>query len=393
MKLKSIFLLKYLFCFLVLISFSIPSNIQAQEKSNDIVIGKTITLKSAALNEDRNIFVYTPAGYDRTQDRYPVLYVLDGEGNFFFSTAVVNFLSRSRRMPRTIVIGIPNTRRMHDFTPSVDEETPNSGGADNFLKFMQDELIPYVDQNYRTYPFRTLCGHSLCGMFSIYTLFTKPDLFNAHIAISPYLMYDDEYVIKHAESILEKQSIFKNYLYITLGNEPPYFNSINKLNKLLKAKTEQLHWKYSKDMNEDHGSVPLKSLYEGLEFIYDGWQIPNEVTEQGIEAIKEHYSALKERYGYAVKIPEMFLNAFGYQLMAQGKNEKAIEVFKHNAELYPGSANVYDSLGEGYETNNQFELAHENYQKAVKLGKEASDPNTKIYQDHIKRVKNKVKKE
>ena len=377
--------------FLVIALLTFPYLLNAQEKNNDFVIGKTVTLRSKVLNEDRNIFVYTPIGYNRIQDRYPVLYVLDGEANFFFSAAVVNFLSRNGRMPKTIVIGIPNTNRTRDFTPSVDDNTPDSGGANNFLNFLQDELIPYIDANYRTQPFRTLCGHSLYGMFSIYTLFTKPNMFNAHIAISPYLMYDSEYVIKQVESVLEQQSIFNNFLYMTVGNEPGYFNSLNKMSKLLSKKTRQLQWKYNKQKNEDHGSAPLKSLYEGLEFIYAGWRVPGEVAAQGIDAIKKHYTDLSLKYGYSIEIPEAFLNRLGYQLMAQGKLKKAIAVFKYNVELYPYSANVYDSLGEGLETDNQLETALQNYQQAVAIGTKISDPNTRIYQDHIDRVQKKIK--
>ena len=375
-----------------MVAFTFPYFLNAQEKNNDIVLGRTITIKSQVLNEDRNIFVYTPFGYNVTVDRYSVLYVLDGEGNFFFSAAVVNFLSRNGRMPRTIVIGIPNTNRMRDFTPSVDEQTPNSGGANNFLTFLDEELIPYVDQNYRTRPFKILCGHSLCGMFSIYTLFTKPKLFNAFIAISPYLMYDNEYVIEKAALELEKQSIYDNYLYITLGNEPTYTSSLKKISKLLKNKTEQLQWEISHHENEDHGSVPLKSLYDGLEFIYSGWQVPDKVVTSGIKGVKKHYDGLSQKYGFPIEIPEQLLNALGYQLLTQGNINKAIVVFEYNVGTYPNSANVYDSLGEALETNNQFDLALNNYKKAVEISKTNSDPNTRVYLDHIERVKNKLNK-
>jgi len=364
----------------------------AQELAGEITIGTRIKIQSKVLNEERTIFIYTPTGYDRTQNKYPVLYVLDGEANFFYSAAIVNFLSRTGRMPRTIVIGIPNTERMRDFTPSIEKQTPNSGGANNFLIFLQDELIPHIDQNYRTHSYRTLCGHSLCGMFAIYSLFTKPAMFNSFIAISPYLMYDDEYVIKRVESVLEEQSTFNKHLFITVGNEPTYTNSLNKISKLLKKKTTGLEWKLSKRKSEDHGSVPLKSLYDGLEFIYSDWRVPIEVTEKGIEAVKSHYKKLSKKYGYLIKISEMSVNRLGYQFMGQGNIEKAIAAFKYNVEIFPNSANVYDSLGEGFETNNQFELALKNYQMAVKIGTEKNDPNLQVYKAHINRVQKKENK-
>jgi len=390
MKQKISLLLKNMLFILLIALLFFPCLLTAQITGKDITVGKAIQLHSNVLNEDRNIYVYTPVDHNTSQHRYPVLYVLDGNGSFFFSLAIANFLSRNSRMPQSIVIGIPNTNRMRDFTPTVDEQTPGSGGADKFLEFLEDELIPYIDQHYKTHPFRILYGHSLCGMFSIYTLFTRPDLFKAHIAVSPYLQYDNEYVIKKVKSILEKKSVFDNYLYITVGDEPDYLTSLNKFITLLENNAEKLQWLCYQKENEDHGSVPLKSVYDGLEFIHSDWLLPNDVALQGIESIKKYYAGLHQKYGNVIEISEVFLNTLGYQFMQHGFLEKAIDVFKYNVELYPNSANVYDSLGEGFETNNQFKLALKNYHKAVELGEKTSNPNTKIYQEHIERIQEKI---
>jgi tetratricopeptide (TPR) repeat protein len=101
---------------------------------------------------------------------------------------------------------------------------------------------------------------------------------------------------------------------------------------------------------------------------------------------------LSQKYGFPIEILEQFLNALGYQLVAQGNINKAIVVFEDNVGTYPNSAHVYDSLGEALETNNQFDLSLNNYKKAVEIGKTNSDPNTRIYLDHIERVKNKLNK-
>jgi len=69
---------------------------------------------------------------------------------------------------------------------------------------------------------------------------------------------------------------------------------------------------------------------------------------------------------------------------------KALEIFKYNVQKYPNSANVYDSLGEGYEADDQFESALEHYQKAISRGEEISDPNLTLYKQHIERVEKKL---
>lgn len=208
------------FTITLLLSSIFPTQHNAQTENNTIDIVKIISIDSKVLGEQRNIFVYLPSGYDQTKQGYPVIYILDARGNFFFSSAVVDFLSRSQLMPRSIVIGIPNTDRNRDFTPVPFEGSQTSGGADMFLEFMEKELIPHVEKNYRTQPYKTLFRHSLCGMFAIYTLFEKPEMFNAFIAVSPYLQYADQYVVDRAELALSENAGFNNHLFITLGNEP-----------------------------------------------------------------------------------------------------------------------------------------------------------------------------
>jgi hypothetical protein len=289
-----------------------------------------------------------------------------------------------------IVIGVANTDRTRDFTPTKSAERPTSGGADNFIKFMQKELMPFVEKNYRTQPFNLLLGHSLCGMFSVYTLFTHPDMFNAHIAVSPYLMYNDKFVVKKVESMLNEKSAFKNYLYITIGDEPTYTETLAKFTQLLKDKVKALKWEFSARQSEDHSSVPLKSLYDGLEFIFAGWKLPPEIANKSIPAIEDHYKKLSDNFGYKIQVPEFIINRLGYQLMGNGKIEEAIKTFRYNVVKYPKSANVYDSLGEGYENNKQYDFALKNYEIAVKKGEKAKDPNLSVYKQHIERVQKKM---
>jgi len=361
-------------------------------QDNDLTFGKTLKLNSKILKEDRNIFVYTPARYENSQDKFPVLYVLDGERNFFFSCGVVNFLSNNGRMPQMIVVGIPNTDRVRDFTPTATADRPNSGSADNFLKFMENELIPYIDKNYRTQPSRLLTGHSLCGMFAIYALFTRPELFHAYIAVSPYLQYDEEIVNKKIAMLLKENTNFKKSLYFTIGNEPDYTNALNNLMNMLNNQVKELTWKFTTYDKDDHGSVPLKSLYDGLEFIYADWRLPDGIAEQGYPSIEKHYQKLTQKYGYQIDVPEALLNRLGYQLLGQNKNAEALDIFKKNVQKYPESANVYDSLGEGLEQDNQLEQALKQYAIAVEKGEKLNDPNLQIYKDHIVRAQKKLHK-
>jgi predicted alpha/beta superfamily hydrolase len=371
---------------LVLIIIFIFSFCLCQEAVTPIIIGDVIEFDSKILNEKRNIFIYKPFGYDQSEEHYPVLYLLDGETHFFHASATVSFQSANQAMPNTLVVGIPNTERNRDFTPTIEEGRTIGGGADSFLAFLEQELIPYIDNNYRTHSYRTLFGHSLCGLFSVYALFSKPDLFASHIAVSPYIMYDNEYTIKHAKRVLKTRPGMDNSIYMTIGDEPEYTQSLKLFTNLLTRKAKKLNWKLEKFEEEDHGTVPLYSLIEGLKYIHHNWRLSDEEAYLGVNAIKKHYADLSERYGYQIQPAEVTINIIGYQLLRAGEKSKAIKIFKYNTELYPNSANVWDSLGDGYDSKGETELALESYRKAVDLGRKNNDPNLRAFRNNLKRL-------
>ena len=276
----------------------------AQQQIDYISLGKTVEFNSKILNEKRDILIYTPAGYEESDIRFPTFYITDGAENFFIATAMVNFLSRGGQIPRMIVVGIPNVNRNRDLSPSVINGTSDPGGGDNFLTFLEEELIPYVDKTYRTSNYKILFGHSLGGVFASYTLFTRPELFNAFITASPFLMYDNKFVIKEAESNLDKLSNIERRLYITLGNEPAYHESLNEFTSLLEDNTTTLKWDYQIFNDEDHGSIPVISLLKGLKYIYSDFQLSMETATQGLDAILDHYSLIKSKYDYTTDISE-----------------------------------------------------------------------------------------
>jgi len=147
--------------------------------------------------------------------------------------------------------------------------------------------------------------------------------------------------------------------------------------------------------DEDHGSVVLRSHYAGLRKAFDGWQFPRDpntgAVTGGLKGIEEHYRKLSERLNYKVLPPEALMNQVGYQLMGQGNMEEAVAAFKLNVERYPGSANVYDSLGEAYERGGKLDLALPNYEKAHTLGVQTNDPNVNVFKTNRDRLATQAK--
>ena len=139
--------------------------------------------------------------------------------------------------------------------------------------------------------------------------------------------------------------------------------------------------------NESHVSIPHRSIYDGLEMLYEDWAIPNEAAAAGLESVLNHYKNLSESFGYRIPVSEGFLNNLGYQFLNIRDLEEALKIFAYNVKLYPNSANVYDSYGEALERDSQLGKALENYQIAYTKGKENSDPNENIYRQNLERVK------
>jgi uncharacterized protein len=142
-------------------------------------------------------------------------------GTVLFATALTTFLAANNRVPGLIVVAIENTDRNRDLTTPTQNEVQgmSSGGADRFLQFLREELIPWTDDNYRTVPYRILLGHSLGGFFAIHALFSQPQTFDAYIAISPSVQWGDQHAVQHAETFLDATEQLNATLYMAVANE------------------------------------------------------------------------------------------------------------------------------------------------------------------------------
>ncbi|MEN3329252.1 MAG: uncharacterized protein V7638_4059 [Acidobacteriota bacterium] len=366
---------------------------------------KRLTLKSAVLGEDRIVLVRTPVDYETNNVRYPVLYMTDGDAHMGHTASSIEFLMRNGRISDLIVVGVTNTDRTRDLTPvkstnktpAGDLQFPTSGGADNFLKFFETELIPEIEKQYRVQPYRIFAGHSLGGLFAIHAMITRPGLFNSYIAVSPSLQWENGEALKRAEDFLKNQKEMNVTLFASIGNEPGAIgDDFDKFKQLLsKTNIKGFEWQAERMADEDHGSVVLRSHYFGLRKVYEGWQAPSDPKSGavigGLKGVDAHYKKLSEKFGYSIPVPENVVNQIGYQSLFDGKPEEAIAAFKTNVERYPGSANVYDSLAEAYERTGRIDLADPLYDKARVIGQQNNDPNAAIYKANYERAHAKLK--
>lgn len=362
--------ISFVFLAAAVLFFSLAAKAQNQQIASAVHTQHKIN--SQILGEERTILVRVPADYARSDEKFPVVYMTDAHPpqNAMMS-GIIEQQAWGGTMPEMILVGIQNTNRLRDLSPTKTAERAGSGGGENFLKFIETEVIPLIEKNYRTQPYRIFAGHSLGGLFVVYSFVTRPDLFNAYVAASPYLQWDNNFVIKRAEDVFKQNKTWNKRMFIALGNEPAYENGFNSFQELLKkSKPKDFEYEFQQLKNENHGSIVLPAYYAGLRKVFTGWEAPQ--SGSFIE-LENHYKKLSERFGYKILPPENTVNQVGYQLLRADRTTEAVEVFKKNVENYPNSANVYDSLGEAYEKDGQLKPARDNYEKAYKIAEKRGE--------------------
>jgi predicted alpha/beta superfamily hydrolase len=369
-----------------------------------IIIGETITLPSKIMGEERTILVSTPPGYEQSSQSYPVLYMTDGNAHLSHTRGTVDFLARNGLMPQVIVVAVANTDRRRDLSPTHVAsrtvngrvfESPTSGGASKFLDFFERELFPYIDSNYRTMPMRLFSGHSFGGLFALNVFFTRPEMFDAVLAVSPSLNWDEDLPIRQAESFFDGRDELNGTLFVVMANEEegdPAPTLLDRLEQALAAAdVEGFDWEVMRMPDETHGTVVLRAHYWGLRHVFEPWRLPRD-PETGIfggdlEDLEKHYDGLSKRYGFTIVPPEDTINIVAYGMLGRGEVDEAIAAFRYDVELYPGSANVYDSLGDGLVAADRLEEALASYSKAVENATKAGDERLPIFTANRDRVK------
>ena len=341
-------------------------------------------MHSKILGREMQLSVHVPEDYDKSNERYPVLYTF--HSYFEMVCGIVKNLYGLNLSPETIVINIDNYEYGYLYPTKV-EGAPDYGQADKFLQYFKEELFPFIDSKYRTHPYRIVFSGAAGATFTVYAILAKPDVFKAGIAPIPLLKYDNEkkYMINNTEYFLKKNN-YQNFLYMTMDNEFEYLQDVQTLVKVLRRFPQPgLEWEYHFWPEEDHYSTGPRSCHWGLRSLFKGWNtIPVEIAHQGLEQIKRHEASLNEKFGYDIGISLNALWWAGQGHMKSNQYHKAIAIFKYRVEKQPNRAFSYIDLGKAYQRDNQLQLAKETYEKAYHI--EVSSPKPQI--QRIKRIKN-----
>lgn len=354
-----------------------------------------MVVNSKLLKEKRTVWVYNP-GNKRESKTYPVVYLLDAESHFKSVVAMVEHLSVANVIPPMIIVGILHPNRMRDLTPTIadtvtDSRGKNSGGGENFMSFIKNELFPVIESKYRTAPYRILIGHSVGGLAVINTLIHHKDFFNAYVSIDASLWWDKQKLLKESITALAAGNYTDKKLFLAIANRMEKGVDTSAVQKDATENTElirynlklirsinnsrqnNLNFEHKYYADDNHNSVSFIAEYDALRFIFAYYKFDlytSFLENKNIRLdtlLDAHYKNVSKQLGYSVKPAEALVNGLAYYSLNTKQFTKAEYLFKMNVTNYPASSNAFDSLGDFYIGTNDKINAVKCYKKALEI--------------------------
>lgn len=329
-----------LLCFLYI---SLNHPIWAQS----IEIGEKHQIFSSHLQADRNYFISLPEHYQDSlypNETYPVIYVLDAQWYFEAATGIFHQLSWGYypQIPECIVVGIENNDRIQDFTAD--------GQTEAFTQFLEKELMPLIDSTYRTQGFNTLIGHSFGGLFAINTLIYHSKLFEATLAIDPSVWKNDSTFFNQLPLTLSSTNFNKQLLFLANANSleqlknpsPQHLKHVQGKSDFirdLKESTPNQLWHQIKDYpNENHGSVYLPSIIDGIRAIFSGFRMNAKEAVKHPELIESHYQNFSQHIHQNWVPPAYYLKMLSDLAVRFKQAEQAKIIHQMNIKHHPNNS-------------------------------------------------------
>lgn len=265
------------------------SGLFAQKKGAPITIGTNYTINSKILNQDREIQIYLPDSYGSSKEKYPVLYILDGQWFFSSGVSVQKALRTPDAIPEMIIVGIKNSNPLR--RTLFDEE------KEKFTSFLKNEVISFIDSKYRTTQERVVFGWEAGAYYISEMILEEKDLFSGAIITDGG--YASEEIVKGFNS--DKDI----YLYIANSRKDVFnISSSDAFNEILKKNDpKKLHWKYELFNDEVHETLPHLAMYKGIKHYYHNYDdlvfesIQQYVDLGGVDYLTTYFKERLIRFG------------------------------------------------------------------------------------------------
>lgn len=372
-----------------------------------ICLGQTIdtlSIQSKVFDEKRDIYIYLPEQYStQTEKKYEVVYVFDSQARQYFDLVHSTIQFVNNGIP-VIVIGIVSNfseekkqNRNSDFLPKpVYEETTKKyggylGNADKFLDFFQNEVVKFIDNKYRTFPYRIGIAHSNGASFLSYCFLKSPEIFNSYLLVSPNYEYDKEQFVGEFQKFNPELLKDNKFVFMCNSNEDEnWAKARNKIIPLFETnnfskKIKFINRDYSQ--TENHGTVfPIGTFY-GLKDFFNYKYL----TAENVINYNDELESKK-----LLKLDSDYVNQLAYTCFWNDKPHEAIKIIQWAILKFPNESNLFDSQGEFLEKISDIKGAKKSYENALKaiesqkskLDKKTYEEKYSYYKGNLDRLKN-----
>lgn len=246
------------------------------KEASSSLLSKRISLSSQQVGDSFDIHITLPPGYNSTQESYPVIYYMDANLKSGKKLrAIIDKFNKKDSPIKAIFVGVGHfsnyrvLRRRDFITPFIKDKNDSLisddkyfGQSEHFYFFMKQELIPYMEKQYRVTANRSYIGHSLGGLFAFYCLFRKERLFNNIVSLSPALWINHGNIYEFEKRYYQDSSSLHANLYLCVGSQERFnfiLSGSRDMHSLLQERNYRgLQFTYHEFEGESHNSeVPL----------------------------------------------------------------------------------------------------------------------------------------
>lgn len=343
----------------------------AQEDGEPVSMGTYRLIESQALGETRRLLVHLPRGYEGSAIRYPVVYHTYGDylGYYAEAYSTLERWGDEARTPQLILIGIDNIDRYRDLRPVAHDGSP--AGIENYTRFLIEEVIPYVEENYRTADYRILVGPQAGAVFCLYTLQNHPELFDAFILNNPLVSDPNTaLLLEQAKDFYVQRKSLRKFFFVTYGGADESPENIADVERFAQLAAPARDKGFDLQLNDISGNdefiTPL-DLKEGLRLLFADYYVAPDRNFGRLTEVEAFYGGLSERFGYDVAPSEWVMTRSADALIEKQEFEKAVEILEYQTTLYPNMVNGWWRLAGLAASSGETDKAIELYQKCVDI--------------------------
>lgn len=329
---------------------------------------KTESFESDKLGKTRQISIITPPSYEYEKDKkYPVIYLLDGEYLMDPFNGSLQYGYYFDDLPEVIIVGIHQAKNNDRFADSKgDEEGLPTEKSGNFYEFIAAEVIPYINNNYRTVSYKVIAGHDVTAGFLNFFLYKDNPIFDGYISLCPDFAFEMENRIEDRMKAMSKPISYFQVSSIT--DETTIYQRVKSLDeKLSTVLNKNVSYKYLQLDGYSHYSMVPIAIPQAIYHVFKGYQPINKEeykqlqsqTTGFVDYLTEKYKNINTLYGVDIKIRLIDFLAIQNLIIKNGSGEELKILEKIASKEYPKTMLPFFIEASYYEND-------KNYDKAIK---------------------------